>query len=136
MKFEKGNKLATGGKRVGAGRPAKGKLAASQIVRSIIEGRAEALGLRFAQRALGKNADRVLCKAIDKLLPDELQTFQPVFNLTFVRFDNTVQLPPEKLPITVLASDGNGDKASGEGVASEKRQGQNGLKFHNFKDVS
>jgi len=67
--FQKGHKFAKGGARPGAGRPSKGKMAASQIVRTIIEGNAEKLSKRYIDRALAQYGDRVLCHAIDKLLP-------------------------------------------------------------------
>lgn len=73
-RFQPGHKLAKGGKREGAGRPKKGTLpakkAAAQIVREIIESSAQKLSKHYVSRALGKYGDRVLCHAIDKLLPE------------------------------------------------------------------
>jgi len=43
---------------------------AADVVRQVIEAQAKPLVDRYIKRALGKNADRVLIHAIDKLLPE------------------------------------------------------------------
>lgn len=137
--FQPGHKLAKGGKRPGAGRPSKGKKAAAQIVREIIEGNAQRLATQYIKRALDKYGDRVLCHAIDKLLPDNQVAAPPAIIHQFIQFSsnqNTLQLPAEAVSAPVLVSDERGQDTGSEGVASEERQGQNGLEFHSFTNVS
>lgn len=135
--FEPGNKLAKGGARPGSGRPPKGKQTAAELVRTIIEGNAKKLSDQYIERALGKfGSDRVLCHAIDKLLPNEQTSVQtPSITINYIRFDNTVELQAKELPVTVLASDAIREESGRPSLASPGGQGQNGVKFHNFKDV-
>lgn len=119
------------------GRPkrevSEAKRTAQQIVREILESKAEAIVRQYTKRTLGKNADRILCHAIDKLLPNEQIATPTTQTINFIQFNNNpTQLPSEGLPITVLASDEPGEEERGDGVAQEKRQGQNGVKFRNF----
>lgn len=134
--FEPGNKLASGGTRPGAGRPRKGQLTAAQIVQRVLNANAGKLSQRFIERSLGEDGDRVLIKAIDKLLPDE-KNHEPsvTLNLNFVRFDNTVQVYAPQVSAPVLAGDAIREEPSRTSLASPGGQGQNGLKFHDFKDV-
>lgn len=80
MPFQPGHKLAKGGKREGAGRPRKGQKLAADIIREIIEAKATKLGNQYINRALGEMGDKVLCHAIDKLLP-EVAKPAVVFNI-------------------------------------------------------
>ena len=139
VRFEPGNTLAKGGKRPGAGRPKGGTLPAkkeaAQLLREILDANAVRLGNRYITRALGKAGDRVLTHAIDKLLPDEQTDQTRPIQIQFVQYNNSVQLHAEGVSATVLASNGNGHKASMPGVASEIGEGQGGIKFHDFEDV-
>ena len=77
--------------------------------------------------------------AIDKLLPNEQgPTLPPAATIQFIQFNNhdTAPLPSEGLPDTILVSDAGGQEERGNGVAPEKRQGQNGTQFHSFAHVS
>jgi hypothetical protein len=49
--------------------------------------------------------------------------------------NDSAQLHAQGVPAAVLEGNGKRDQAGGEGVAEKKREGQNGLKFHNFSDV-
>lgn len=75
--------------------------------------------------------------AIDKLLPDgnEEAKERPI-NITFVKFGDSIQLSSTRVSTTVLASNGQGNQKSLPSVASAEREGQGGIKFHNFTDVS
>ena len=136
MLFQPGHKLAKGGARPGAGRPPKGQKSAAQIIKDILDANAAKLGNRFIDRALGQMGDKVLCEAINKLLPNE-QTSQPTsITINYVRFDNTVAVSPPQLPVTILEGDAVREEPSRASLAPPSGQGQNGLKFHDFKDVS
>ena len=88
MPFQIGNKY--GGKQVGAGRKRKNisdaKKTALQLVREIIEGNAVKLGRRYTRRALGKNGDRVLIHAIDKLYPTNDRQPSGFLGNTYIQF--------------------------------------------------
>lgn len=131
--FKPGNKLAKGGYRAGSGRKPKGAKTAAEIIRDMFGKNAERVGDRYFRRALGKNADRILCHAIDKILPNE-QTQIPVISINFNQY--TLQLPSAPVSSTVLAGNGQRRQASIEDLASAERQGQDGFEFSNFKDVS
>ena len=79
--------------------------------------------------------------AIDKLLPDEQPaTIQPTaVSFQFVQFtsnNNTLQLPAAPVSAPVLVGDDRRQEEPGrEGMTSEERQGQDGLKFHSFTNV-
>ena len=117
--------------------------AAAAVVREIVEANAARLANRYVVRALGKNGDKVLVHAVDKLLPDEQTQFARPVQFNFVTFTgngaraggHTVQLQAEDVSSAVLAGNGNGHEKSREGMAQAERQGQNGFKFHDFKDV-
>ncbi len=126
------------------GRPAKTKIAAMQLVKDILEANATKLANQYIKRALDKYGDRVLCHAIDKLLPDDRNaTIQPTAIIhQFIQFgasapnnQNTLQLPAEGVSAPLLVGDGRGQEEGSAGVASEKRQGQDGLEFHSFTHV-
>lgn len=139
--FQPGHKLAKGGKRPGAGRPSKGKKAASQIVREIIEGNAQRLATQYIKRALDKYGDRVLCHAIDKLLPDEQIAAQPTTIIhQFIKFtshNDSAQLPTEGLSSAILVSnDRTGLETGGNDLASPQRQRQDSVEFRSFANVS
>ncbi len=144
MQFQPGHKLAKGGARPGAGRPSKGKKAASQLVKEIIEANATKLATQYIKRALDKYGDRVLCHAIDKLLPDDNVTAQPTaITYQFIRFganaadQNSSQLSTEGLSGAVLVGDDRtGQEESGHDLASPFGERQNSVEFCNFSNVS
>lgn len=72
---------------------------------------------------------------VDKILPNETFDTQRPLVINFVKFDHTVQLQAAGVSATVLAGNGKGHQAIGQGVASPERQGQDGLKFLDFEDV-
>ena len=126
-----------GGRKKGAGRPRKSvsdaKRQAAELVRSVLNKNAGELAKHYIRTA--KQSDRVICHAIDKLMPDEQNETNAAISINFVQYNNTVQLSAEGVSTAVLASNGE-QKASGAGVASAGGQGQNGIKFHDFEDVS
>jgi uncharacterized protein HemY len=65
-------------------------MAASQLVKMVIEANATKLANQYIKRALDKYGDRVLCHAIDKLLPDDRNgTIQPTAIIhQFIQFTN------------------------------------------------
>ncbi len=141
MQFQPGHKLAKGGARPGAGRPSKGKKAASQLVKEILEANATKLATQYIKRALDKYGDRVLCHAIDKLLPDEDHvTTQPTIITQFVQFsshNNSAQLSAEGLSGAVLVGDDRTtQETGGNDLASPQWQGFDGVEFRSFANVS
>ena len=72
--FQKGNKLAKGGRRPGGGRPTKeeqeAKRTAIERAKGKLEMAADKIVEKYIERALAKNADRLLMHAIDKLISD------------------------------------------------------------------
>ena len=138
--FQPGHKLAKGGKRPGAGRPSKGKKAAAQIVREIIEGNAQRLATQYIKRALDKYGDRVLCHAIDKLLPDNQVAAPPAIIHQFIQFsshNNSAQLSAEGLSGAILVGDDRaGQEAGGDDLAPAIGKRSNGIEFRSFTNVS
>jgi hypothetical protein len=136
MPFEKGHKLAPGGRREGAGRPTKD---AEAIKEAFIKKYWEKVGKKHEELLVKYfNSDDAPRDVIKKIIPDAKDPEQtaPTFITNFIQFNNNpLQLPAEDLPTAILVGNGKGDKESCESVASEIRQGQNGLKFHNFTDV-
>ncbi len=55
--------------------------------------------------------------------------------IQFTNNQNPIQLPAEGVSTPVLVSDGRGEEEGGQGMASEERQGQDGLEFHTFANV-
>jgi hypothetical protein len=142
MPFEVGNQDHAKRQVRRGGRPLKAKREAAQIVKDILSANAEKLSRQYIKRALDKYGDRVLCHAIDKLLPDDRNaTAQPTAIIhQFIQFGtgdpNTIQLSAEGVSAPVLVGDGGGQEEGGEVLASEVGQGQNGLEFHSFTHVS
>lgn len=77
-KFQKGHKLAKGGKRPGAGRPTKAELEAKEAALTVwekeIKRREEALAKRYVSRAF--RSDRVLLDLRKARLPDAKQEIE------------------------------------------------------------
>lgn len=144
MGFKVGNKVAKGGRRPGAGRPTEDEKTWKESLKEEIEKQASAIvdkiTGRYLQRALGKNGDKVLLHLIDTAIPKAVDAASnpPAFPVAFVQFNyNSLQLPAQAVPATILASNGeigNGQER-GNGLASEVGQGQDGPKFLDFKDV-
>lgn len=72
MKFQKGHKLAKGGKRLGAGRPTQEQLEFKEALKQAVEKEArrkvDAIAKRYVTRATSKNGDKVLMHLIDKAI--------------------------------------------------------------------
>jgi hypothetical protein len=158
MPFQKGHSY--GGAKPGAGRKPKKELeikqAAAEIAKGFIEKNIKPVldnYLRLANGWLetrysenGTEYDTFVYDGpttrhfVDKVLPnvEKQAPLGTVINVNFVQFQNNqhpAQLQAKDVSAAVLAIDGNGHQASGQGVASQERQGQNGLKFHDFQDV-
>jgi hypothetical protein len=134
MKFQKGNKLAKGGKRnPPGGRPTKEqqeiKKAAAQIAKEFIETHVQKFLDSYLDLAAGKVIERLdkdgnvvelvmldpatVRHAIDKILPDEqMQHAQPV-QIIFQDFARAArsQLSPKDIPITVSRNAGGDQKS-------------------------
>jgi hypothetical protein len=153
MRFQKGNKLAKGGKRnPPGGRPTKEqqeiKKAAAEIAKEFLETHVQGFLDSYLDLGTGKVIERLdkngtvvklvmldpatVRHAIDKILPDdqmELTRPMVVQFLQFARNHNPAHLPAEELPAPILVgSNGNGDEAGGQGAAPA-------LKFHDFSNV-
>ena len=154
--FVNGNKAGKGGKRRGAGRKSKEvvqiKKAAAEVAREYIEASVKPVISTYFQLAHGRlvnkwhegqivgqefEADPATTRHfIDKLLPDEQADSQRPLQINFVQFDGySLPLSPARLPVTILAGNGNGHQTRIESLASPEREGQDGLKFHDFKNV-
>lgn len=154
MPFEVGN---TYGKRPkpNAGRPPKVKQeikkAAAEIAREFIEENVKPVLANYLRLAEGYYDTRYSENGtpyevfitdgpstrhfVDKILPNEQAEQSRPLQINFINY-HPVQLHSQVVSSTVLAGDGNGHDPSGKGVAPAIGQGQNGLKFHNFEDVS
>lgn len=157
MPFQKGHKLAKGGKREGAGRPKARDIEvreeAAKVARRYIEAHVDPVLQNYLKLAKGWQETRFTLSGdsyeifkydgqttrhfIDKILPDEQRTIPGPAVIQFVQFNNSnsVQLPAEGLPVTVLDQDGAGVQAGGDDLASQIRQGQNGIEFCNYANV-
>lgn len=142
MPFEPGNQLATTRRAKRGGRPSRKQiveqLTAAQRARARLEGAVDKVMDRYESLAISGEDPATTRHFVDKLLPDDKQTNQPgALTINFVRFDyNPSQLSATDISGAILAGDGNGNKESGKSLAQAIGQGQNGLKFHNFEDVS
>jgi hypothetical protein len=116
-----------GGRRPGAGRKTK---SAQDLIRETLEKNAQPLIEHYIKRS--RKSDKVLIHAIDKIAPDE-QVQTPTIAITFSHY--SLQLHAESVPSTVLDSHANGHQAGDQGMAPAERQGQDRLKFLDFKDV-
>ena len=154
MPFQVGNTY--GGKRENSGRPPKIKKeiekAAAEIAREFINRSVKPVMATYFQLAHGRivnkwhegeivgkefEADAATTRHfVDKLLPDEQAHQIPSLTVNFNHYHNSVSLHASGLPGAVLGGNGKGRKEGVEGVASEIGQGQNGLEFHHFEDVS
>ena len=76
---------------------------------------------------MGKNADRVLCHAIDKLLPDEQLIQIPSLSVNFNHY--SVQLHATGVSSAVLGGNGQGSQAGDEGVAWRSGKDKTDLNF-------
>jgi hypothetical protein len=124
MKFQKGNKLAKGGKRnPPGGRPTKEqqeiKKAAAEIAREFIETNVQKFLDSYIRLSTGKFIDPATVRhAIDKILPDEQMQYAQPLEIIFQDFARAApsQLPPKDIPITVSRNAG-GDQKSKEYAA-------------------
>lgn len=140
MPFQKGHRLAKGGARPGAGRPSSSEIAIREQAKETFEQIIRRATGAIANHALARlyESDAVLNKLIDKFWPNEsIELDQSPRSAVFIQFNNNPsQLPSETLPVTVLASDGDGeDKECSNGLASEVGKRQDSLKFLDFKNV-
>ena len=153
MPFEPGNKY--GGKREGAGRKSKKVVEVqknvAEIAKQYIESNIDPVLSNYLRLAKGWLETRysengteydTFCydgattrHFINKVLPDEQVEAQRPITINFIKFDNTLQLHSSGVPGAILAGNG-GAQESVHGVASQERQGQVGVKFLDFKDVS
>ena len=112
MKFEKGNKLAEGGKRnPPGGRPTKAQAAEKESFRQALERqreeRAQELASAYYDTALADPATLRHC--VDKVLPtltEENIIAPPIIN--FLIFSSS-QLPPREILAPVLVGNGRGE---------------------------
>jgi hypothetical protein len=139
MKFEKGNKLAKGGKRnPPGGRPTKEqqeiKKEAATIAKEFIETHVQGFLDSYLDLGTGKVIERLdkdgnvvklvmidpatVRHAIDKILPDEEMQHAQSLEIIFQDFARAApsQLPPKDIPITVSRNAG-GDQKSKEYAA-------------------
>ncbi len=141
--FEPGNKAAKGGPREGSGRPSAKEL--RELLKAVNKARArlvDSVSLiegRYVHMAVDGKHERTTIHAMENYVKPVTHDIQPTAIIhQFIQFtnnQNTLQLPPEGVSAPVLVGDGRGEEEGGSGMASEERQGQNGLEFHSFTHV-
>lgn len=138
MPFQPGNQLAKRRTVRRGGRPPEEVLDAWEKARQRLRRRmaADADGSYAIYKKWQKVDPATSRHAVSTILGDEEINQSQSISINFVQYNNTVQLRPEDIPAAVLAGNGQGHQASVSGVASPQRQGQDGIKFHNFEDVS
>src|SRR5690349_7253940 len=163
MPFQKGHKLATGGRREGAGRPSKARIVEREAMAERLEAkwdrRAEesakatlrlALGWSEARqdpftgelREVWRYDSRIHQAVLDRLWrkpePEAAKSGITV-NIALAQYNphrHPLPLHTQELPAPVLAGNGERDNAGSEGMASEERQGQDRLEFRYSLDVT
>lgn len=143
--FQPGHKLAPGGKREGSGRPSTRELKeiakAADRARAKLEAAFSRITEQYIRLATKEDAPTTRHAMENYVLPVDKYGEQQPGSTTyqFVQFNShhhTAQLPAEGLPSAVLVGDGRaGEEAGGEVLAPQKRQGQDGPKFHSFAHV-
>ncbi len=143
MQFQPGHKLAKGGAREGGGRPSTRELKeiakAANKARLKLEKCMDDIESRYVRLALDGKHERSTIHAMENYVKPVTHDIQPTAIIhQFIQFtnnQNTLQLSAEGLSTPVLVSDGRGQEEGGAGMASEERQGQDGLEFHSFTHV-
>ena len=142
--FQKGNKFGKGGlKDPPGGRPTLQEQAKKESFKEALERLREEKALELAQAyyemADGTKPETVTMRhLVDSVIPRSVDAASnpPAFPVAFIQFNhNTLQLHSEAVPTTVLAANGNDGQERADGVAPEEREGQDGPKFLDFKDV-
>lgn len=156
--FQPGNKLAKGGRREGAGRKSKDHddvmskaevIAVKYIaehVNPVLENYFK-LAKGWEETRFSANGDEYtqFCydgattrHFVDKVLRDKDDDGENkgITQINFVQYNNTVQLHPEGVSTPVFTGNGSGHQAGLPSVAPSKRQGQDGIEFYDFSDVS
>ncbi len=130
--------MAKGGKREGAGRPSLEKLTLLHWLEIEEEKRAERLARRYYEMA--EEDPATMRHVVDGKRPRNGEQQPTTIIHQFIQFGasdpNTIQLHSEELSSPVLGSDDAGAKeASGNDLASAKRQGQDSIEFRSFANV-
>jgi hypothetical protein len=122
--FPKGNKAASGGKREGAGRPIKEELAERESLRAAIERKREERAAALAEKylAMAEEDPATMRHLVNKVMPDLDETLPAPRAITFIQFNNSLQLPAKNIPVTIK------QPASKENRLPEEQ----GLKFYDF----
>src|SRR5690242_15176996 len=163
MPFQKGHKLATGGRREGAGRPSKAQIVEREAIAKRLEAkwdrRAEELDKATLKLALGwseakqdpftgelrevwRYDSRIHQAVLDRLRPKpepEAAKSGITVNIALAQYNphrHPLPLHTQELPTPVLAGNGERDNSGGEGLASAERQGQDRLEFRYSLDVT
>jgi len=142
MPFQKGHKLAKGGAREGAGRPTKEEVEERLTLLEALEREEQKRAARLAKRyyEMAEQDPATMRHVVDGKRPRNAAEQQPTAVIhQFIQFSNnqnTLQLPAEAVSAPVLVSDERGQDEGREVLASEERQGHDGLEFHSFTNVS
>jgi hypothetical protein len=139
--FQPGNKLAKGGARPGAGRPSKAEKQELLTLAKAIEQEGLRRAARLAKRyyEMAEADPPTMRHVVDGTRVNNGQQQSNSTTYQFIQFNNnqnSVQLPPEGIPTTVLVSDERGQEESGKVLASPIGEGQDGPQFHSFAHVS
>jgi len=141
--FQKGHKLAPGGPRPNSGRPNGKQLKeiekAATGARLKLEKCLSDIESAYVSMALDKMHERSTIHAMEnyvKPVSHEPATLPAVY--TFIQFNNnSTRLPAEGLSSPVLGGNDSGEEeARGDDMAQEVRQGQDGIEFRSFANVS
>ncbi len=140
--FEPGNKLATGGKREGAGRPSNDEIRERLTLLQALEIEEQRQALKLAKRyyEMAHEDPATMRHVVDgKRVKNGEQQPTAIIH-QFIQFGasnpDPIQLSAEELSSAVLGGDDTGAKeAGGNDLAPAKRQGQDSIEFSSFANV-
>ncbi len=140
--FEPGNKLATGGKREGAGRPSNDEIRERLTLLQALEIEEQRQALKLAKRyyEMAHEDPATMRHVVDgKRVKNGEQQPTAIIH-QFIQFGasnpDPIQLPAEELPSAVLGSDDTAAQEAGSNdLAPAKRQRQDSVEFRSFANV-
>ena len=140
MPFQPGNREQAKRKTISGGRPSRDEQHEILTLWQAIEREGHKRAARLANRyyEMAEEDPATMRHVVDGVRPKSPEQQPGSTTYQFIQFNNhhhTAQLPTEAVSGPVLVSDGRGEEAGGEVLASEIRQGQNGPKFHSFAHV-
>jgi len=137
--------MAKGGPRKGSGRPSakvlRELIRAANMARARLVDSVAQIEEAYVYMAVDGQHERTTIHAMENYIKPVSHEQQPTTIIhQFIQFGasdpNSIQLHPAELPSPVLGSDDSGAQAKGsDDMASEVRQGQDGIEFRSFANV-